>query len=118
MRAFLVLLAFILTAAAIAFATDAPVRPTPVIKAVAPVAAKCGDELVATGDNLGEATVESLYLTVGEAFTRVVIVKQTDTSIRFKVPEAAKPGRSGLMVLTAGLAPHYIDEPVYVTITE
>jgi len=118
MRAFLVLLAGILTVAAFAAASDAPVRPTPVIKTVAPTAAKCGDELVATGENLGDGTVESLYLTVGEATIKVVIVKQTDTLIKFKVPETAKPGRLGLMVLTAGVQAHYIDEPVYVTVTQ
>ena len=118
MRAFLVLLVWILALVALVAASDAPVRPTPVIKAVSPSAAKCGDELVATGENLGDGTVDSLYLTVGEATMKVVIVKQTDTSIKFKVPETAKPGRLGLMVLTAGVQPHYIDEPVYVTVTQ
>jgi IPT/TIG domain-containing protein len=118
MRAFLVLLICTLTVVSIAVASDAPVRPTPVIKTVAPTAAKCGDELVASGDNLSEATVDSLYLTAGEATLKVVIVKQTETSIKFKVPEGAKPGRLGLMVLTAGGQAHYIDEPVYITVSQ
>jgi hypothetical protein len=55
---------------------------------------------------------------VGEATFKVEIIKQTDTSIKFKVPESAKPGRLGLMVLTAGFQAHYIDEPVYITVTQ
>jgi hypothetical protein len=117
MRVLLVLLVSVLAVSAIAVATDAPVRPTPVIKTVAPSAAKCGEELVAAGENLSNAIVESLYLTVGEATFKVEIIKQTDTSIKFKVPESAKPGRLGLMVLTAGFQAHYIDEPVYITVT-
>ena len=99
--------------AAIAAASDSPVRPTPLIRAVEPASAKCGDELVATGDYLDNTVVESLYLTLGEATFKVEILKQTGTTITFKVPEKISPGRLGLMVLTAGAAPRYIDQPVY-----
>ena len=115
MRVLLTLLIAVCVFAAITAASDNPVRPTPLIRAVDPPAAKCGDQVVASGDHLGKTVVESLYLTMGEATTKVEIVNQTDTSITFKVPEV-KPGRLGVMVLTAGIQPQYIDEPVSVAI--
>jgi hypothetical protein len=118
MRALLVLLVAVCVVAGIVLASDGPIVLTPVIRTVSPAVAKCGDELVASGENLSAAAVESLYLTVGEATAQVVIVEQKEKSIKFKVPETVKPGRLGLMVLTAGPVPHYIDEPVYITVEQ
>lgn len=116
MRVLLTLLVAVCVFAAITAASDNPVRLTPLIHAVDPPAAKCGEQVVASGDYLGKTVVESLYLTMGEATTKVEIVNQTDTSITFKVPDKAKPGRMGVMILTTGIQPQYIDEPVSVVI--
>ena len=101
---------------AVVLASDGPVRPTPVIRMVDPPSAKCGAELVASGDHLGKTIVEALYLTQGEATTKVAILKQTDTSITFKIPDDTKAGRFGLMILTAGVSPQFLDEPVFLTV--
>ena len=117
MRVILVLLVGVFFSTLIGFAaSDNPVRPTPVIRMVDPPAAKCGVEVVATGEHLDKDIVESLYLTVGEAVTKVEILKQSGSSISFKLPEKTTRGRYGLMVLTAGFQPHYIDEPVSVNV--
>ncbi len=113
-RALLVVLitAFVLSAAAV----DQPVRPTPIVRTLAPTPVKIGEELVATGQHLGKDFVSSVYLTMGEDTFQVTIKSQTEEEIRFTVPAGVKTGRFGLMVLTHGDVPRYIDEPVFVTI--
>jgi hypothetical protein len=116
MRALFAILIATALCAAVVIAADGPTRPTPLIRTVDPPAAKAGTEMVASGDHLGKTVVEALYLTQGEATIQVAITSQTDTAIAFKVPANAKPGRFGLMVLTTGIQPQYLDEPVYLTI--
>ena len=101
---------------AVILSADEPIRPTPMIRSVDPPSAKAGGELIASGDHLGKTTVDSLFLTQGEATTKVSILKQTDTSITFKIPDDTKQGRFGLMVLTAGISPQFLDEPVFLTV--
>jgi len=101
---------------AVVLAADGPVRPTPVIRTVDPPSAKVGVELVASGDHLGKTAVDALYLTQGEATAKVAILRQTDTSITFKIPADTKAGRFGLMILTAGISPQFLDEPVFLTV--
>jgi hypothetical protein len=110
------LVIIVLAAFVLAAAIDQPVAPTPIIRTVTPSPAKAGDHVVAAGDNLGQQAVASLYLTKGEDTFEVVVQKQTDRTIEFTVPASQKAGRFGLMVLTRGEVPRYIDEPVYVTI--
>jgi hypothetical protein len=113
-RALLALLitTFVLSAAV----ADEPVRPTPLVRTLAPSPAKPGSELVAAGQNLGKEFVASAYLTQGENTFELEITSQTPQSIKAKIPANLKPGRFGLMVLTRGEVPRYIDEPVFVNI--
>jgi hypothetical protein len=103
---------FVLSAAAI----DEPVRPTPLVRTLAPTPARPGSELVATGQNLGKDFVASVYLTQGENTYQLEVTSQTPETIKAKVPADLKPGRFGLMVLTRGEVPRDIDEPVFVNI--
>jgi hypothetical protein len=88
----------------------------PTMSTVEPASGKVGDVLVVEGTNLGQDTVAALYLTDGKADVKVNILEQTATSIRFKIPPEAKPGRMALMVLTKGPQPTLIEEPVKVTV--
>ena len=90
--------------------------PMPMMRVVEPVIAQAGDVLTVTGENLGQASVAALYLTDGKKDTKVTIIKESSTSIVFKVPAGVQAGRRALMVLTTGPNPKLIEEPVRVTI--
>jgi hypothetical protein len=93
-----------------------PVRPTPMVRTVAPSPAKAGVEVVATGQFLAKEFVTSVYLTQGDNTFPAKMESQTDTSIKFRVPSDLKPGKFGVMVLTNEIQPRYIDEPVFIVI--
>lgn len=88
----------------------------PMATSVDPGVGRVGDLLVIQGINLDRANVAALYLTDGSVDIKVAIVEQTATSITFKIPPEAKPGRFALMVLTTGKAPKLIEEPVKLTV--
>jgi opacity protein-like surface antigen len=109
----LVLAALVLNAAA---AVDQPVRPTPMVRSLAPTPAKAGDEIIATGQYLGKDAVGAVYFTAGDNTFEAKILSQTQDTIKLKIPADMKPGKFGLMVLVKGDVPRFIDEPVFVTI--
>lgn len=115
-RAFLFLMISAVLLSAAAVVIDQPVRPTPLVRTLTPSSAQAGSELTAAGQNLGKGFVGAVYLTSGNNQFEAKITNQTATSIQFVVPADVKPGRFGLMVLTKGDIPSYIEEPVYVTI--
>jgi hypothetical protein len=88
----------------------------PRMTTVTPDTGKVGDVLTVEGENLQKAGVAELYLTDGKHDTKVEIVEQSATSIKFKIPAKAKPGRFSLMILTSGKDPKLIEQPVKVTI--
>jgi hypothetical protein len=88
----------------------------PMMRSVEPGSGKVGDVLLIQGENLGAETVASLYLTDGKIDTKLVIVEQTPTSLKFRIPPEARPGRFALMVLTRGKDAKYIEEPVKITV--
>jgi len=88
----------------------------PWISAVEPASGKVGDVLSIQGVNLGQDSVAALYLTDGNTDLKVLMIEQTSTSIRFRIPPEAKPGRFALMVLTKGNVPKLIEEPVKITV--
>jgi hypothetical protein len=90
----------------------------PRMVSVEPGNGKVGTELVVTGENLTKDLVAKLYLTDGSNDVQVDITEQTATSIKFKIPAKAKPGRLALMILTAGKDAKLIEQPVKVTIEE
>lgn len=86
------------------------------MSSVEPASGKVGDVLVAQGTNLDRDTVAALYLTDGTTDIKVAIIEQSATSIQFRIPPEAKPGRFALMVLTKGKDPKLIEEPVRITV--
>ncbi|MGA2150371.1 MAG: IPT/TIG domain-containing protein [Bryobacteraceae bacterium] len=88
----------------------------PTMSSVEPASGKVGDVLVAQGTNLDRDTVAALYLTDGTTDIKVAIIEQSATSIQFRIPPEAKPGRFALMVLTKGKDPKLIEEPVKITV--
>jgi IPT/TIG domain len=90
----------------------------PRLASAEPQNGKVGDEITVTGENLAKDSVAKLYLTDGTNDVQVDISEQTATTLKFKIPAKAKPGRLALMVLTAGKEPKLIEQPVKVTIEE
>ncbi|HTA69510.1 MAG TPA: IPT/TIG domain-containing protein, partial [Bryobacteraceae bacterium] len=81
---------------------------------VDPDTGKVGDMIAVKGENLNKTTISDVYLTDGSKDTKAVISEQTDTQIKFKVPEI-KPGRYHLAMLTANGA-SMIEQPVVLTV--
>jgi len=90
----------------------------PQMTTVDPDSGKAGDVVTVTGENLDKSAVAKLYLTDGTHDIEVAMDEQTATSIKFKIPAAAKPGRLALMVLTTGKTPKLIEQPVKILIEE
>jgi len=81
---------------------------------VEPDTAKSGDSISAKGENLGKSSIAELYLTDGQKDFRVAIAEQSDTELKFKVPQV-KAGRYHLAILTANRA-SMIEQPVVLTV--
>jgi hypothetical protein len=81
---------------------------------VDPDTSKTGDSITAKGENLGKSNMAELYLTDGQNDTKVTISDQSDTEIKFKVPQI-KAGRYHLLILTANKA-SLIEQPVVLTV--
>ncbi|MGD0295937.1 MAG: IPT/TIG domain-containing protein [Bryobacteraceae bacterium] len=79
-----------------------------------PDTAKVGDEISLKGENLGKKNSGDVFLTDGSKDTKVAVSDQSDTEIKFKVPQI-KPGRYHVAILTANKA-SIIDQPVVLTI--
>ena len=88
----------------------------PMMRSVEPDSGKVGEILEIQGENLGQDRVTALYLTDENTDIKVLILDQTATSIRFRIPPGAKPGRLALMVLTNDKPPRLIEEPVKITV--
>jgi hypothetical protein len=88
----------------------------PRLNTVEPALGKAGDVLTASGENLQKPGVSKLFLTDGKNDVEVQVTDQAATSMKFKLPDAVKPGRFSLMILTGGSEPKYIEQPVKVTI--
>ena len=95
-------LSFILPLLAIACLSLHAQQTMPRMTNVEPGNGKVGDILTVSGENLDKAQVAELYLTDGKKDTKVEVTEQTPTSIKFKIPVKATPGRFALMVLTTG----------------
>ena len=108
MRTWLVAGLFGMTIALFAF------QSMPHCTAVDPDTGKKGDTITAKGENLGKAGIAELYLTDGQKDTKVNIADQSDTEVKFTIPEI-KAGRYHLLVLTAK-KDSLIEQPVIVTV--
>lgn len=89
-------------------------QATPHCTTVDPDSGKKGDTITAKGENLGKSGIAELYLTDGQKDTKVTISDQSDTEVKFTVPEI-KAGRYHLLVLTANKA-SLIEQPVVLTV--
>jgi hypothetical protein len=88
----------------------------PMMTSVEPASGASGDILTVQGANLGKDDVAAVFLTDGNNDLKAIIVDQTSTSLKLKVPAEAKAGRFALMVQTTGKDSRLIEEPVKVTI--
>ncbi|MGA2588379.1 MAG: IPT/TIG domain-containing protein [Bryobacteraceae bacterium] len=100
-----------LAACLAAFAQTMPRMTT-----VDPGNGKAGDEITVAGENLAKAQVAKVYLTDGTHDLAVELTEQADTSLKFKIPAKAVPGRFALMLLTTGKEPKLIEQPVKLTV--
>ena len=114
------LLQTLLTVAVAFFAVD-PARdpaPTPLMRVVEPYKVKAGAEVVVTGDNLSKKYVADVFLQIRGANTKVEVLEQSDTTLKFRVPETVKPGSYRIIVLLTTVEPVLIEEPVKLIIEE
>jgi hypothetical protein len=81
---------------------------------VEPDTGKTGDVISAKGENLDKKNTGDVFLTDGSKDTKVVIAEQSESEIKFKVPQI-KPGRYHLAILTANKA-SIIEQPVVLTV--
>jgi hypothetical protein len=85
---------------------------------VDPPNGKVGAVIAVTGENLDKAGVAKVFLTDGKNDIPCEVTEQNATTIKFKIPAKAAPGRLTLMVLTTGKDAKYIEQPVKVTIDD
>ncbi len=97
-------------------AKDEKWKPTPIMRTVVPDEAKVGDTVTVTGESLSKANVAEVYLTKGEDNYKLQVISQTDTELVVKIPAKVKEGRLRLMVLTTGLEPQFLEQPLIVEI--
>jgi hypothetical protein len=81
-----------------------------------PDTAKVGDVISVKGENLDKKSTGDVFLTDGNKDTKVVVSEQSETEIKFKVPQI-KPGRYHLAILTANKA-SIIEQPVVLTVEQ
>jgi hypothetical protein len=89
-------------------------QPLPRCATLDPDTGKTGDAISVKGENLGKKNVADLFLTDGAKDTKVSMAEQSDSEIKFKVPQI-KPGRYHLAILTANKA-SIIEQPVVLTV--
>jgi hypothetical protein len=83
---------------------------------VEPQSGKPGDTMTVSGEGLTKQNVEKVFLTDGKNDLEVKVVEQVEKAIKFNIPASAKSGRFGLMILTGGSSPKYIEQPVKLTV--
>ena len=81
----------------VVFASLALAQGAPQVTAVDPASGKVNDTVTVTGDNLGKATVSSVYLSDDKNDYKATIVSQSDDKIEMKVPQV-KPGDYNISV--------------------
>ncbi len=104
--------ALLAASAAVAFAAF------PRMISVEPAAAKPGDHVVVSGQNLEAENVVKLFLTAGGSDHEVAIVEQGADSIRFTIPSSAPLGSYNLMVQTGGEQPSLVEQPVRLEVAD
>lgn len=88
----------------------------PRMTGVEPGNGKAGDVLTVSGEHLAKGEVVELYLTDEKKDTKVQVLEQAASTIKFKIPDKMATGRFALLVLTGGKDPKLIEQPVKVTV--
>ena len=78
---------FVLVAGVVILSAAAIAQSTPTVTAVDPVSGKVNDTVTVSGDNLGKASVSSVYLSDDKNDYKAVIVDQSDGKISMKIPQ-------------------------------
>jgi hypothetical protein len=76
-----------------------------------------GDVVSASGEGIGPANVDELYLTNAGQDAKVAVVEQSENLIKFRVPAGVKAGRWALMIhMKSGSGARLFEQPVKVTV--
>jgi hypothetical protein len=98
----------------LAFASD----PAPQMTEISQKTAKPGEIITVSGFGLNSKNIDEIYLTDHKFDMRVKVLEQKETTIKFRVPPFAKPGRTQLLFLTRGDEPKLLEQPVYLLIED
>ena len=91
---------------------------TPVMRTLDKPEALRGDTVTVSGEHLGKEHIAELLLTDGKTDVAVTVLEQTAESIRFQVKPETKCARYGLLILTKGESPLYIEQPIKLSVVE
>jgi hypothetical protein len=98
-------------------------EPAPQMTDISQKTAKPGEVIIVSGLGLSPKNVDEIYLTDHKFDMRVKVLDQKDTTIQFRVPPFAKPGRVQLLFLTkakdvSGGEPKLLEQPVFLLIED
>ena len=96
---------------------DGPQAPLPSVRMLDRCYANTGEAVAATGDFLDRRSAAGLILVNGSQEIVATIVRQNNTQLVFQVPEAATLGRYQLRILTGGMKPQLVDQPVFLLVS-
>lgn len=89
-------------------------QPIPRFTSVDPDTGKRGDAILGTGENLGSGIVCEVLLTDGKKDTTAPISGQSETQIKFQIPDVT-PGRYHVLLLSSDHSA-IIEQPVIVNV--
>ena len=92
--------------------------PAPQMTDISQKAAKPGEIITVSGQGLNSKNIDEIYLTDHKFDMRVKVLEQTQSTVKFRVPPFAKPGRTQLLFLTRGDEPKLLEQPVYLLIED
>ena len=95
---------------------EADVAGVPVMKEVVPATAFPGTVVLVNGEFLDRLHVAGVYLTKGTVDTKVQVVAQSKSELKFRVPADTENGCYGITVLTSAKVPMLLDQPVWLTV--
>ncbi len=88
---------WVFLAGAILFSSLAVAQTAPQVTGVDPASGKVNDTVTLSGNNLGKASVSSVYLSDDKSDYKATIVDQSDDKITAKIPQV-KPGDYNISV--------------------
>ncbi|MGE5487802.1 MAG: hypothetical protein ACM3ZB_08295 [bacterium] len=90
----------------------------PQIKSCAPATVKAGDIVTVAGENLGQASIDKVFLTDGSKDIALEVQAQSATEMKLRVPSDIGLGRFAFLILTRGDDPKLIEQPVKLTVSD